>query len=95
MDSESPSSEQGFSVISSSGKHTRKRKAEGKDNNVRKTRKKKHKTDSVEKRKEVGDDPSKLDLEEAKDTESNPKHDTEEVTDEFVSPIFGQSNLLC
>lgn len=84
MDSESPSSVQGFSVISSSGKHTRKRKAEGKDNNVRKTRKKKHKTYSVEKRKEVGDD-----------TESNPEHDTEEVTDEFVSPIFGQSNLLC
>lgn len=94
MDSDSPSSEQGFSMISSGGKHTRKRKVEGKDNDVRKTRKKKHKTDWVEKRKKVGDDPSKLDLEEAKDTESNSEHDNEEVPDEFVSPIFGQSNLV-
>lgn len=94
MDSDSQSSEQGLSMISSGGKHTRKRKVEGKDNDVRKTRKKKHKTDSVEKRKKVGDDPSKLDLEEAKDTESISEHDNEEVPDEFVSPIFGQSNLV-
>lgn len=93
MDSDSQSSEQGLSMISSGGKHTRKRKVEGKDNDVRKTRKKKHKTDSVEKRKKVGDDPSKLDLEEAKDTESNSEHDNEEVPDEFASIKEELSNL--
>lgn len=94
MDSDSPSSEHGFSLISPDAKRTRKRKVEGKDN-VRKTRKKKHKTDSDEKRKKVGDDPAKLDLaEEAKDTESNSEPDNEEVTDEFVSAIF-RSSTIC
>lgn len=93
MDSDSPSSEHGFSLISSDAKRTRKRKVEGKDN-VRKTRKKKHKTDSDEKRKKVGDDPAKLDFEEAKDTESNSEPDNEEVTDEFVSAIF-RSSTIC
>lgn len=94
MDSDSPSSEHGFSLISSDAKRTRKRKVEGKDN-VRKTQKKKHKTDSDEKRKKVGDDPPKLDLaEEAKDTESNSEPDNEEVTDEFVSAIF-RSSTIC
>lgn len=93
MDSDSPSSEHGFSLISSDAKRTRKMKVEGKDN-VRKTRKKKHKTDSDEKRKKVGDDPAKLDFEEAKDTESNSEPDNEEVTDEFVSAIF-RSSTIC
>lgn len=92
MDSDSPSSEHGFSLISSDAKRTRKRKVEGKDN-VRKTRKKKHKTDSDEKRKKVGDDPAKLDFEEAKDTESNSEPDNEEVTDEFASIKEELSNL--
>lgn len=86
MDSDSPSSEHGFSLISSDAKRTRKRKVEGKDN-VRKT-------DSDEKRKKVGDDPAKLDFEEAKDTESNSEPDNEEVTDEFVSAIF-RSSTIC
>lgn len=94
MDSDSPSSEHGFSLISSDAKRTRKRKVEGKDN-VRKTRKKKHKTDLDKKRKKVGDDPAKLDLaEESKDTESNSEPDNEEVTDEFVSAIF-RSSTIC
>lgn len=93
MESDSSSSEQGFSMPSPSRKYTRKRKVKGKDSDVRKTRKKKLKGDLVVKRKENDDEPSKLDSKEAKDTESKIGPDNEEVTDEFASIKEELSNL--